>query len=275
MDIPEFNTQKELFDFLVSNKKILLAQKKSILKYGDSINPYCSHISKNGEVSKANEPFKPDSDEYKVRVVINTTNYLDSHMDVHVPGIWTKSLAENKMIMHLQEHKMAFDKIISDGKELNSFVKNYSWGELGYNFDKDTQALVFDSLIKQKRNQFMFDQYSEGYVKQHSVGMRYVKLVMCVNDESYGAEFEAWEKYYPLIINPEMADKRGYFWAVTEAKVIEGSAVPIGSNEATPTLDNNMKAIEPSINDTQLDINEPLKESTQIDYKYLINKINI
>jgi len=272
MKLPEFNTQKELFKFLVENKNIIIAQKKAILKMSDGVSAYYSHIDKSGQLSKANEPFTPDADEYKVRVVINTTNLLDSHMDVHIPGIWNKSLSENKMIMHLQEHKMAFDKIIADGKDLKAFVKTYSWGELGYSFDGDTQALVFDSTIKKKRNGFMFDQYSEGYVKQHSVGMNYVKLIMCINDESYGAEFEAWEKYYQQIINPEMADKRGYFWACTEAKVREGSAVPIGSNYATPTLDNDLK-YEPS-SDTHNKNNQP-EQSTGIDYKYLRENLNL
>ena len=60
---------------------------------------------------------------------------------------------------------------------------------------------------------------------------------MAVNDEDYGAEFEAWEKYYPMIANKAEADRAGYFWAVTEATEIEGSAVPLGSNSATPTLE--------------------------------------
>lgn len=271
MKIPEFNTKKELFDFLVQNRSILIARKKEVMKFTESITAYYSHINKNGEVSKLNEPFIPDSDEFKVRVIINTTNLLDSHMDVHIPGIWNKSLSENKMIMHLQEHKMAFDKIISDGKDLKPFVKNYTWGELGYSFDGETQALVFDSIIKKTRNSFMFEQYSKGYVKQHSVGMRYVKLILCINDENYGAEYEAWEKYYPQIINPEMADKKGYFWAVTEGKIIEGSAVPIGSNYATPTLENDLK-IEPSEKGTQYKHNEPSEKGTQ-SWMELINEL--
>ena len=55
-------------------------------------------------------------------------------------------------------------------------------------------------------------------------------------------EFEAWEKYYPMIANKELADSKGYFWAVKEAKMIEESAVPVGSNSITPTLENNMKS---------------------------------
>lgn len=49
----------------------------------------------------------------------------------------------------------------------------------------------------------------------------------------------------PYAVNPEVAEEKGYFWAVTEAKVIEGSAVPIGSNWITPTLSVENKDNEP------------------------------
>ena len=84
----------------------------------------------------------------------------------------------------------------------------------------------------------MFDMYRKGWVKQHSVGMRYVQLFMAINesdDKYYREEYEVWEKYYPQVINQKDAEELGYFFAVTEAKVIEGSAVPLGSNWVTPT----------------------------------------
>jgi len=115
----------------------------------------------------------------------------------------------------------------------------------------------------------MFLQYANGYVKNHSVGMRYVQLVFCVNDYNFGAEFEAWEKYFPMIANKEAAEEKGFFWAVKEAKVIEGSAVPLGSNWITPTLDNNAKQ-KPS-EDTSKQNNEP-PEGTQKTWKELINE---
>ena len=84
----------------------------------------------------------------------------------------------------------------------------------------------------------MFKQYSNGWVKNHSVGMRYVKIDLAINSESEWDkdEKELWDKYYPIVVNKEIADERGYFWVVSEAKVIEGSAVVMGSNSATPTL---------------------------------------
>jgi hypothetical protein len=257
IDIPTFGTNDELFKFLKDNLHDLKAQKKAEIKHADAICYHESTATKNAGVTKANVEFTPSGDEIKVKVVINTTNLMDSHNDVHFPNMWNKSLNENKDIMHLQEHRMKFDHIISSGSNLKAYVKEFSFSELGFNYEGNTQALIFESTIKKERNSFMFDQYSKGYVTQHSVGMRYVKIVLCVNSEKeyYGAEKEAWDKYFPQVANKELAEKRGYFWAVTEAKVIEGSAVPLGSNHATPTLDNNLKN-EPLQNTQQKD-NEP------------------
>ena len=141
--------------------------------------------------------------------------------------------------MHLQEHDMVFDKIIADGADLKAYTKNYTWKDLGYSYKGKTEALIFDSTVREERNDFMYDQYAKGYVKNHSVYMMYVKMVMCINepeDLSFGAEYEAWQKYFSEIANKEIADEKGYFWSILEAKVIEGSAVPIGANTITPTL---------------------------------------
>jgi hypothetical protein len=235
IEIPEFATKRELFDWLVTNKKRLEAQKKAVLKKADCISfklpndlKVINKADGNGSVVVAGEII--------ASIVINTTNLMDSHSDVHIPGIWDKSLSENRMIFHVQEHELEFKNIISDSSDLKAYVKTYNWSELGANFPGQTQALVFDSTIKSSRNPFMFEQYSKGYVRNHSVGMRYVQLTLCLNDENNGAEYEAWQKYFHLVANKETAEEKGYFWAVKEAKVVEGSAVVLGSNWVTPTM---------------------------------------
>ena len=268
-DKNKFNNKKELFDFLVENKDTLSAQKKANLKKADCVS-FVPTIIRNKEDSlKSNEPVNIDNLEIlKVVVIINTTNLLDSHSDVHIKGIWNKSLKENRMIMHLKEHEMEFSSIISDGKNLNAYVKDYTWNELGVDYEGKTQALVFESTIEKKRNERMFIQYANGWVKNHSVGMKYVKYDMAINDEDYPNEFEAWNKYYPEIANKKTADEKGYFWYVLEAKVVEGSAVPLGSNFVTPTLENNKS--EPPKDIHKRDIEPP--ESTQKTWKELINE---
>jgi hypothetical protein len=274
--IPTFKNNKELHKFLVENKELLIAEKKSMMKRADGIDyvPEGSFYDEKINGYKANNPIDVTNlTELKTRLVINSCNWMDSHKDVHIQGIWKKNISENKNQLHLQEHALAFDKVIASKKDLRVVTEIVTWADLGYSFPGSTECLVFYSTIKKSRNPFMFDQYAKGFVDNHSVGMQYVSMVLCVNEPDepyYGAEYEAWEKYYPLIVNKEAADESGYFWAVKEAKCIEGSAVPIGSNIMTPTLDNNLKTtIEPDKSTQEL---EPVKST--LSYDRLLELLN-
>jgi len=272
----EFATKKELFKFLADNKDKLIARKKAVKKEVDCgviVSPTIVFDAKLSAKKAAGEPVDASTlNSLKVVCIINTTNFLDSHQDLHLPGLWNKSLQDNRMIMHLQEHEMEFDKIIADGDQLKAYTKRFKWSELGYDFKGETEALVFESEILKSRNPFMLNQYANKWVKNHSVGMYYVKMDMAINDEDMPNYYEAWQKYYPQIVNPEMADERGYFWYVLEAKCVEGSAVPIGSNSATPTLE---PKNEPLDNGTH-DILKPLQNtSKEINYEYLIKNLKL
>lgn len=267
IDKSKFSNNKEIIKFIIENKQQLIAQKKAVTKHADgfSFNTYKNSIRSNDAIHKGNSPILNPSDEINVLAVINTTNWFDSHEDVHIPGIWNKTLQENKNILHVQEHKASeFDKIIASKEDLSVYTKSFLWSELGYNIQGNTEALVFDSKVKKSRNAYMHEQYAKGYVDNHSVGMRYVKLVFCCNDSDFGAEYEAYQKYIQYVANKEDVETNGYFWAVTEAKLIEGSAVPLGSNIITPTLQNNKQ--EPS---KTLDIQEP--QNNALDLDKLIN----
>jgi hypothetical protein len=268
----EFATKKELFKFLADNKDKLIAQKKAVKKEVDMpviINPTIVFDAKH-KALKEDQPIDITSlKSLKVVCIINTTNFLDAHQDLHLPGLWNKSLQDNKNVMHLQEHDMEFDKIIADGEQLKAYTKRFKWSELGYDFKGETEALVFESEILKSRNPFMLNQYANKWVKNHSVGMYYVKMDMAINDEDMPNYFEAWQKYYSQIVNPEMADERGYFWYVLEAKCIEGSAVPRGSNSATPTLEPKNQPLNGT--DNNLEPGSPTLK--QIDYNFLIKNL--
>lgn len=263
IDFPkrEFQTKEELFKALVDNKKELISIKKSAEKRADAIS--CGYVdaSINIDVNKSDTPQEQANniDALNVKVVINTTNFLDSHGDVHVNGIWNKSIKDNaeKGFLHLQEHDRDFDKIISDNAK--GYTKSMAWKQLGFSYDGKTEALIFESTIERERNEFMLKQYSKGWVKNHSVGMRYVNIELAINseDEWNKEEKAIWDEFYPIIANKEVADERGYFWVVKEAKIIEGSAVVMGSNSATPTLEN--KDLQEPSKDTLE--NEPSKDT--------------
>jgi hypothetical protein len=273
MDIPKFPTQKALFDHLVANEKVLVAEKKAQNKFTDSLK-YIEVIDDvEGDVVKAvassTKELEITGDTMEATLVINTTNILDSHGDVHIDGIWTKTLSESRDLYLLREHQLKFEGVISD--EVKASAKRMAWKDLGFPFEGNTQALIFKAIIRKKRNEYMFDQYASRYVKNHSVGMQYVKMYLCINDENYSEHKAMWDKYIGKVVNPEAAEARGYFWAVTEAKLVEGSAVLVGSNYATPVigLTDTNKDNEPS-NDTQeADKTEPpvstqKRKSTQL-----------
>jgi hypothetical protein len=269
--IDETLTGKELYAFLKDNKAALIAQKKYEVKRGDAVSYSRMLLTEKGEAVKANEPVTNDNlNNIEVLSVINTTNIMDSHKDVHIPGLWKKSLQENKDLYLLQEHDMSFKGIITDN--VKASTKKIAWKALGLDVPGETEALIFDSTIGKDRNEYMFGEYQKGHVKNHSVGMRYVKIDLAVNepeDKYYRDEYEVWQKYIDQVANKTDAEESGYFWAVTEAKVLEGSAVPIGSNRVTPTLnvsestkrqpDLSTEVLPPSF-----DISKAIKETTFI-----------
>jgi hypothetical protein len=252
-EIPDqfFEDSKAVFQALKNNKEAIIASKKMQTKLTDAIS-FSPTVIVKGETIKAINP--ENLENIKVKVVINTTNLLDSHGDVHIDGIWNKSVKEQRNLYLIQEHQMTFTNIISD--DVKATIDKTDFKTLGVDLDGGTEALVFETNIQKNRNSFMFEQYAKGFVKNHSVGMRYVSMDLAVNsdDEDFNQEKGIWDKYINKVSNKSEAEEKGYFWAITEAKIIEGSAVPVGSNWATPTLSteavNDTSKQEPS-NDTQ------------------------
>jgi len=248
LTIPQFADRAKLYDWLVSNKSLLIAQKKSTIKHADAFSGNISFILDDDKtvVTKA-EAIPTTATKIKVRSIINTTKLFDSHEDVHIDQLWNKSIKETKDNYLVKQHDFSFDGIISENVKV--MAKQMTWHELGYNYEGNTQALVYDSIIDRddmpEGTKTMFDAYRKGRVKQHSVGMRYVALTFALNDDRYPEDFAAWEKYFPEVANKEDALDNGYFFAVTQAKHIEGSAVVRGANFATPTFSVEAKQEQP------------------------------
>lgn len=269
-DLSKFTTKEALFEFLKVNKKLILAEKKSAIKYADAMSGFLglNHEGKTFTAKAFQDIMEtPELDVIQAKLAINTTRLLDSHDDVHIDGLWTKTLSENKYILHLQEHCMKFDNVISD--EVVASTQKMSWKQLNQPFTGSTEVLIFDSTIREDRNEDMFERYLKGYVKQHSVGMRYVTLFMCINsgEKRYEEEKKAWDKYFPMVINSDRALEQGYFFAVTEAKLVEGSAVVLGSNFATPTISvNELQPSDDTVEANKDDSRESTTDFTKIKF---------
>lgn len=247
--IPTFANKAEHFDWLIANKALLVAEKKAENKEADAIvyTPEVAVKDENGTEKTVLNEDGLEINKIVAKLVINTTNVMDSHSDVHMKGIWKKSLSEQSQFYLCQEHSLTFAGIITD--KVKAYTKAINWSALKAPFEGTTEALMFDAEIDESRNEFMFTQYANRWVKNHSVGMRYVKIFLCINDNRYSEEYANWEKYIPEVANRADAEAQGYFWAVTEAKIIEGSAVVRGSNPWTP--------VQSQIDDTT----EPMNDS--------------
>lgn len=253
--IPDGLAGKALFDYLVKNEGLIFHAKKSQIKEADA--SYCMPLFVNtkGELISKDELTETQIDPTKLKVVavINTTNWYDSHMDVHIPGLWKKSVSDNKKtgFYLLDSHDRSFESVIAEG--CKGETKSMAWTELGINLPGNTEALIFTGVIENDRNEYMFSQYQKGYVKKHSVGMRYIKMVTCINDDDYPVQKENWDKYIEMVANRQDAEASGYFWAILEAQVIEGSAVLFASNCMTPTLETSLLGTKTEPLDSTLD----------------------
>lgn len=174
------------------------------------------------------------SDVVEVKAVINTTNVIDSHLDLHVKGIWNKTVNDNPYTYHLKQHENKFESVLSSRAKNINEVMNFK--DLGLSIDREMEANLNVFTLDKAKNPFMFDQYISGEVKQHSVGMVYVNIELAWHDEDSKKDMDFFNWAKSEAINPEVADHYGYCWVVREAKKREGSAVVFASNSITPTL---------------------------------------
>lgn len=250
--LPEFETDAELIQYLKDNKADLIKQKCSMDIYSDVFSsaspvlnqakPTKSSKQSGKESTKANGE-EDEVTELRVKVVANTAMWLDHDMDILLPDAAKKSIEERKpLIPHIKDHVHHSDSKIGDVSDI--LLQELSYAELGIKGDGSTQAIVFITDVVKSYDEKIFAQYKRGAVNQHSIGLRYLQIDLAINDPD-SEEFAVWEKYFGQIINPEMAVKRGFFWAVSEIILIENSVVLLASNEITPTLATESKGDQP------------------------------
>jgi hypothetical protein len=214
-----------------------------MLKYTDCVSFAPAFTGKSEANKELSTPQDPNI--CRVKVVANTSMYCDSQMDVLLRDNAAKSIKERKgMIPHLHDHIHEIAAKI--GEVVNIYYQEMSFSELGIPGIGTAQVLVFETDVYKSYNEQIFNQYKAGKIKQHSIGLQYVKIGLAINDPESVAEYELWQKWALEVINKETIDNKGYFWAVPEIKLLENSAVLFGSNPITPTLDVKSTDSEPS-----------------------------
>lgn len=280
--IPEFKNKAELFAHLKANKKSLLAQKCStpikteVFDYGclglkaKDISIIGKSVTKS--VTKA-EDLNPN--EIQVDAIANMAGWADSYMDVLIPDSWDETIKEKgasnkQLIYHLKNHNYSTDAIIGGDVKMRS-----EWLDLSiFNIDSDLkqgQALIGNSIVKLTYDKKCYHLYTDDEVKQHSIGLRYIRLYLCVDsaDDDYVVEKENWDKYYKYVINKDKVNDKGYFWAVTEIKLLEYSAVLFGANELTTVQSTSKNGV---VDDASKTIKEPSVDTPKSNV--LLNLLN-
>jgi len=246
---------------MVAKKAELIELKKAAIKYTDTSQ---GSVIKTGSTGKADNKFKDTEDTVYRTIIGNTYNWMDSHDDVHVKGCFSKSIKERSdKVFHLHDHEYKLTSRVGEPQEI--LEKDISWKTLGVDMEGETTSLLMLSKIKKSYNEIFFNDYKEMKIDQHSVGMRYIKVELAVNNEEYEDEYKNWSQYYGSIANKERADEVGYFWIVKEAALIEISAVLMGSNPITGTLQP-----EKSIVESKEEVADALHKSIKEYYKNLI-----
>ena len=247
---------------ILKDKQEAINIKKSAYKHSDNVS---NHIIKDGDENVTKIILEDEEQNNTVKVIANTYYWLDSHGDVHVKGCFTKSIKEStNKIFHFDNHEHSFNSKVGKVKSVKEV--NVNWSDLGVEKEGKTICVIGETELIEDYNCQVYDAYKNNEVNQHSVGMQYVNLQIAVNQPQEVEAYKLWNEVYPMLGNPELADKMGYFWVVKEAKLKEYSCVLWqGSNSLTPTV-KNIDAVD---NDTSN--NEPSNDTQEQQKQFFIN----
>ncbi len=169
-----------------------------------------------------------DLEKRMVSGMFNTSFFIDSDMDMLLPGAASKSIQERGVdskkgnkIKHLKDHDWSkniarIDTLEERRVDFNGRQLEGIYHESFYPMSSDSN----DQLIK----------IQEGMYDSRSIGFQYVNI------ELIEEGMDDFEKFLGMAINPEVGIEAGFFWVVKEIKLWEGSDVSFGANELTPTL---------------------------------------
>lgn len=269
-----FTTKEDLFSELKKNEDRLISLKTSEVYKSHEKGQFsflnfdkCEDVGKGLYGAKANHIYP----------IISTTNYMDSHKDVHFNGSMTKTAKEqNGKVVYALDHELKFDSIIAWQKDVNMFVRQIDWSLVGKDYIGKTEALIFE-IAKDKITRKDVLTAIENKVSefQNSIRMVYVKMILGMNskDKEHANNKAYYDSRINQIANKEVAEDEGYFWGVEELKIYkEGSLVVAGgSNDATSIYNKEIEAVDNTSKQKQEPSTDTLKEQLY----YLTNNLKL
>lgn len=266
-----FESKAEMFAALKESKEHIIGLKKAALKDTD---PVMLHIRDKESEKALSDPMPTDVGSM-IYPVINSCNWLDSHGDVHIKGLWDVSLKDQAgKVYYIINHDLEIGSVIAYPKDVEATVQDISWREMGVDIDGTTQVLLYKVRLTSAANKDFLEAVKAGAPIQNSVRMRYIGMTLCIDDSSddFRQEKANFDKYIKVVANRKDAEEQGYFWAITEAAVYkEGSAVLFGSNEATPILYSDPQSSSQSSNKADPHKEQSTKQVSKSNYYHLIH----
>lgn len=254
----EFATKEDLFADLRANADSLIDLKKADIQ--KSCEKGLTVSCKSLDLSKYESQIKAIKiEDGYYYIAVNTTWVLDSHEDLHIDGIWGKSVKEQQGNVYLvADHDLCIDSVIVRKEHIQMFTAKLPFAMLGFDYPGDTEALIYkipkDKIIHDKVKQWL----DSGDAIEASVRMQYVviEFAMDSNAPEDIAAKSRYDSYVGKIANKADFEYIPYFFIIKEAKNIrESSLVIFGSNPVT----GNIEDIEPT-KVTQID---PPKEQSK------------
>ena len=237
----EFATKDELFKELRANKEFILDAKKSELQ--KSCDKGTSVTCKSLDLLKFTDQLKGIKiDDNFYYIAVNSTKILDSHNDVHLDGIWNKSVKEQQGKNYLvADHNLSVLSIIARKEHIEMFVAKVPFSMLGKSYEGDTQVLIYKVAKNKIQNITIKEWLDSGDAIEASVRMQYVTIFLCMDSENPNDAVEKanYDNYYCDIANKEDFKDIPYYFAIKEAKNSrESSLVVFGSNSSTGVIEN-------------------------------------
>lgn len=235
-----YDKKEDLFTDLKANLNEIMAFKKGVQKSfekGLSVSARPLDASKlDIEQQKA---INVDSNFYYI--VVNTTKILDSHDDVHIDGLWKKTISEKQFQNYLVlDHELEVLNTVVRKEHVEIFTAKVPFSSLGKTYEGNTEALIY----KVPKDKIMIPLVKEwldsGDSIQASVRMKYIKFIFCMDSNApEDAEFKKnYDEYINQIANKNEFEYIPYFFAIKEASnELESSLVIRGSNKVTGMLE--------------------------------------
>jgi hypothetical protein len=268
----DFNNKEELFKALRENNSIIIdAKKAEIIKSCEKgVSIVCKSLKFNNDTE---ETKALAMDENYYYIAVSSSYILDSHDDLHLKGMWKKSISEQQGKNYLVcDHDLEINNVIVRKEHIEMLTATIPFSMLGKPYNGNTEVLIYKFLKSKVIHPIVKEWLESGDDIEASVRMRYIDIVFCMdsNDPLDKVYKDNYDNYIGLIANKEDFEYIHYFYAIKEAQnVRESSLLPFGSNHATGLVSNNKQ--EPL--DNTLEKTEPSDDTQTTEMlKQLLNK---